>query len=208
MIRSVALATLALCLLPATSRADDVEYRVSPYLLVAGGGDVKTNFSNTSDGVTTAANASVGFGARFEAAITEYIAVGALFEYAALQRAGATFPIVGTVTPDRDKLMDFDVWVKGGTRLDLGPGELEVYGGVPFGLTAAVVTFSGDRETLPGYNLGLLAGAQYWFDRFGVFTELGYRFHKVFDRSVLGSDVQASYRISQLAWHLGGSVAF
>ena len=158
-------------------------------------------------------NASVGFGARFETPLTDFLAIGGLFEYAALQRAGVSLPFVGTVTPDKDKLIDFDIWLKAGTRFEIGPGELEVYGGVPFGLTLGVTSVSGERETYPGYNLGLLGGAQYWFGepgapRFGLFTELGYRFHKVIDRSLQGSDTRVSYRISQLRWHLGGSIAF
>jgi hypothetical protein len=203
MLRYVAV-VLALCVVPASSRADDVEYQLSPYLLVAGAGDVKINSTAPSAIDTWGANASVGFGTRFEAALSRYITVGGLFEYAALQRVG--FSVFGA--PDKDKLMDFDVWVKGGTRLELGPGELEVYGGVPFGLTVSVTTITDEREALPGYNLGLLGGARYWFDRFGVFTELGYRFHKVIDGSYNDTNVRVSYRISQLAWHLGGSVAF
>jgi hypothetical protein len=190
---------------PASTLADDHPYQVSPYLLVAGGGDVKINSSSAFyDDITWGANASVGFGARFEVALSEYFTIGGLFEYAALQRT--TF---FGITPDKDKLMDFDLWVKGGARLELGPGELEVYGGVPFGLTAALVTNVGDdRDALPGYNLGLLGGARYWFDRVAIFTELGYRFHKVIDGSYGDTNIRVSYRISQIAWHLGGSVAF
>lgn len=194
---------LALCLIPSASRADDIELRVSPYLLVGGGGDVKFNSTAVSDAGSWGAGASVGFGTRFEAAITQYISIGGLFEFASLGLDGVR--IFGfALTPDRAKIMDFDVWVKGGTRFDLGPGELEVYGGIPFGLTVGITSFNDERETNPGYNLGLLGGAQYWFDRFGVFTELGYRFHKIID----GGEVRQSSRLSQIVWHLGGSIAF
>ena len=103
--------------------------------------------------------------------------------------------------------IDFDIWLKGGTRFDVGPGALDVYAGVPFGLTVGVIPSGDDRDAYAGYNLGILVGAQYWFDRFGIFTDLGYRFHKLIDRSD-DSGNRFSYRISQLAWHIGGSVAF
>lgn len=205
MFRYIPLACLGLALLLPTSRAAADDLRLSPYFLVAGGGDVKLDSNRTSEEFEYPANASVGFGVRFEAQVLEFLSIGGLFEYSALQLEGVTLPIIGRIEPDKDKFVDFDLWIKGGTRFSLGPGDLEVYGGVPIGFTIGVIPGGDDREAHPGLNLGILAGAQYFIDRFGVFTDLGYRFHKIFDRQ---DDERIGARISQLSWQLGGTIVF
>ncbi|MDB4975041.1 MAG: hypothetical protein JWN48_3382, partial [Myxococcaceae bacterium] len=54
---------------------------------------------------------------------------------------------------------------------------LEVYGALPIGLTVAGV--KGEVDGRPGFNIGIVGGANYWFtSRIAINAELGWVFHK------------------------------
>jgi hypothetical protein len=76
---------------------------------------------------------------------------------------------------DRDFLWDLAVKPRGRYAFDDMP--LEVYVSLPVGLTAAGI--KGRAEGKAGFNIGLLAGANWFFtENMGVNLELGWLFHK------------------------------
>jgi hypothetical protein len=76
---------------------------------------------------------------------------------------------------DRDFLWDLDVKPRGRYAFHNIP--LEVYGALPIGLTVAGIKdpYNGG----PGFNVGLLGGANWFFNQhLGVNAEIGWQFHK------------------------------
>lgn len=81
--------------------------------------------------------------------------------------------------PDGQAGRDFlwDLVVKPRGRYEFSNLPLEVYGALPIGLT--VPGLDGPEEGKVGWNIGLVAGATYFFtENIGVNTEMGWLFHK------------------------------
>jgi hypothetical protein len=75
----------------------------------------------------------------------------------------------------RDFLWDLDVKPRG--RYAFRDLPLEIYGAMPIGLTVA--SFDGPAKGGAGFNVGLLAGANWFFnEHMGVNAEIGWVFHR------------------------------
>lgn len=77
---------------------------------------------------------------------------------------------------------------------------------MPIGLTV----FRPDRtDNEVGFNTGLLGGVSLLFERFAIFTELGWRRRQFRVREELfGIDIVARTSTNQLAMHFGATVIF
>lgn len=110
---------------------------------------------------------------------------------------------------DRNTFFDFGVMPAARYVFDVGSLELEPYLGLPLGFTVNRLDEDplGDLgQASVGFHLGLLAGLAVQLPiGLGVFTELGWLHHQVFD-----SDDVGSYRLvnNQFALHFGVSYAF
>ena len=207
--RLLALAILLVWLAPLTAEAQRTErdigdVRLAAYLALGFGGDADIGAGDSSSSASL--DPTVGFGARLEVPVHDYVAIGGIFEL-------LTFEADGAFGGEREAVFDIDVWVKGRYRFELADAiAIEPYLGLPFGLTLAVLDDpdgSGD-EAWPGFNIGVLAGAMLIVDsRFGGLLELGWRHHQVFNeaRTFLG-DVDLSVETNQFAMHLGGFFIF
>lgn len=186
-------------------RGDDVgDLRLAAYLALGVGGDADVTTGRSTSSVSL--DPTVGFGARLEVPVHEYVAIGGIFEL-------LTFEADTVFADEREAVVDFDVWVKGRYRIELSGGlAIEPYLGLPFGLTLAVLDDpdgEGD-EVWPGFNIGVLAGAMLIIDsRFGALIELGWRHHQVFNeaRTFLG-DIDLEIETNQFAMHFGGFFVF
>lgn len=207
--RWLALAILLACLAPLTAegqrnQSDVGDLRLAAYLALGFGGDA--DLSSGSSTSSASLDPTVGFGARLEVPIHDYIAIGGMFEL-------LTFEADAAFSGEREAVFDIDVWVKGRYRFELSDGvALEPYVGLPFGLSLAVLDDpdgSGD-EAWPGFNIGVLAGAMLIVDsRFGGLLELGWRHHQVFNEAhTFFGDFDLSVETNQLAMHLGGFFIF
>lgn len=145
---------------------------------------------------------TLGFGARLEVPIHDYVVIGGMFELGGLK--------VDDVERDADLLLDFDLWVKGRYFSELaGDAGLEIYVGLPIGFT--LFRFDDeDADNQAGFNVGVLAGAVLFFDQLGFFTEVGWRRHQFRDEVDLGflgrEDVKV--RMNQAALSFGAVLAF
>jgi len=207
--RWVAGALLIACFAPLTAKAqrnggDVGDVRLAAYFALGVGGDAEVTTGSSESSASL--DPTVGFGARIEVPVHEYVAIGGIFEL-------LTFEADTAFADEREAVLDFDVWVKGRYRFEISEGlAIEPYIGVPFGLALAVLDDpDGDGdEVWPGFNIGVLAGAMLIVDsRFGALLELGWRHHQVFTEvsSFLG-DVDVSIETNQFAMHFGGFFAF
>ena len=95
----------------------------------------------------------------------------------------------------RDFLWDIDVKPRG--RFPLAKIPLELYAAMPIGLTVPGLDGS-QREGTVGFNVGLLAGANWFFtENFGINAEMGWVFHK-FGAEDPGDDYDVSMNQFQL----------
>jgi hypothetical protein len=206
-VRATWIAVAALAWTPIAAHAqDDIgHFRVGAYFALGLGGDIDadidTPFGSTSgsDGL----DATVGFGARGEVPIHQYVVIGGNFELLTFDSDDI----------DREAVFDIDAWAKGRYPVEINDGlTLEPYLGIQFGLALAVLDDSdgsGD-DVWPGFNVGVLAGAMLLIqEHFGVFLELGWRHHQVFheEDTVIGN-VETKLVTNQLGLHLGGLYQF
>lgn len=208
-VRTLAVSLLALLSLPtwlastaSAQGAEDRGLRLSGYLVLGFGGDADLH-SDPGGTISDALDVSAGFGARVEAPIHDYIAIGGLFEAVSYETDAAM--------AEREWAFDFDGFVRFRYVIELVPGDLslEPYVLLPLGFTFSMLDDpdgSGD-EPWPGWNTGVLAGiAIMTSSRVGGFLELGWRHHEVYTRvsSILGN-ADLSLVTNQFALHLGGT---
>ena len=137
-------------------------------------------------------------GARIEAPLARYFSLGGMAEFGGTSVRYA----------DRAELyLDFSLWAKGRYVFDFKPFDLEIYGGMPLGMSLGFVDFDRGygREFGPGLNSGFLMGAQFLFKKGGFFTDLGPRFRRTWHRDG-GADW--SYGGVRFAWNFGGVLYF
>ncbi|MCA9533865.1 MAG: hypothetical protein KC593_09305 [Myxococcales bacterium] len=113
---------------------------------------------------------------------------------------------------DRDFAFDISPFV--GMRIPVltnGTNVVRLRGTVPFGFTVLKPNseaWGGDAYL--GFNTGLLGGVEISFGNFGVFTDLGVRFHRVYannDIALVGR-ADASLSWAQLSLNVGAQLAF
>jgi hypothetical protein len=112
--------------------------------------------------VTQGLGPSPSGGIRVEVPVGRFFVFGGFFDFASLQARSAPLGVGG--------------WFKGRVVLDVGASVLELYVGVPIGLSVWIPPISGvDPEA--GATLGLLGGAQaHLSDTIALFVETGFRF--------------------------------
>jgi hypothetical protein len=116
---------------------------------------------------------TVGFQGGAEYVIMDYFSIGGEMRFLWSKIDGAS---------DRDFLWDLDVKPRG--RYPFAKLPLEVYGALPIGLTVPGIPNA--PEGTVGFNVGLVAGATWWFTtKMGVNAEMGWTFHK-YGREYLG----------------------
>jgi len=109
---------------------------------------------------------TVGFQGGADYVIMDYFSIGGEMRFLWSKVNGAG---------DRDFLWDIDVKPRG--RYPFKKIPLEVYGALPIGLTVPAI--SNEPEGKPGFNVGLVGGATWWFtSKMGLNAELGWVFHK------------------------------
>jgi hypothetical protein len=136
-----------------------------------------------ADGTKTDLVSTLGFNIREDFPLARYVLIGPLFQF------GAWRPDVPSGAPDRSYYVDIDLFVRGRIPIELESIGLEVWGGVPIGLS---LSFLGADAYPPlesfgfGWNVGVLFGGAIHFSKnFGMFTELGWLQHRMnHDRNV------------------------
>ena len=177
--------------------------RLGAHLAVGFGGDAEVDIGplSTSAGL----DPTVGAGLRLDAAVHEFVGIGATFEAFAFEADG--------LGSEREALLDFNIFARLRVPIRLvNDLFVEPYVALPFGLTIAVLEdASGNDEPWPGFNTGVLAGCWLYFSDsfFGFFLEAGWRHHQVFsERTGFGADLDESVATHQFALHAGGSILF
>jgi hypothetical protein len=152
---------------------------------------------------------TVGLDLRGELPVADFLVIGAWFE------------LLGVLTDqsgaEREETFSFDAFARGRWVFEIAPREffIEPYVLLPIGFSMAVLPDGGGGDRLwPGWNTGVLAGAQFLHGSgFGGYLELGWRHAEVYDdRStiILGTTVnsQASLVLNDLAFDVGAVYAF
>jgi hypothetical protein len=140
-----------------------------------------------------------GVNLRADYPVARYLLIGPLFQF------GAWRPDVEHST--YDYYTDIDLYLRGRVPIDQGSLGLQVWAGIPVGLTLSFL--GGDHAALFndagfGWNIGVLVGAAIHFTReFGLFTELGWMQHKMSHGSAVNGGEDGGFRLSQTNLNLG-----
>jgi hypothetical protein len=120
---------------------------------------------------------TLGFNIREDIPLFRYVLIGPLFQFGAW-RADSSGP-----SPSRSYYVDVDLFVRGRIPVELQSIGLELWGGVPIGLSLSFLG-SGAYDTLDGFGVGwnvgvLFGGAVHFTKNFGMFTEVGWLQHRM-----------------------------
>ncbi len=149
---------------------------------LAVGGELKSD--NFTQGASLDPTVGLQFGADY--VVHKYFSIGGETRFLWFKVDG-----IG----DRDFLWDLDVKPRGRYAFNNLP--LEVYGTMPIGLTVAGI--KGPADGGPGFNVGLFAGANWWFTHnIGINAELGWTFHKFrVDQDTFAGTVSTHSKMNQ-----------
>ncbi len=186
---------------PAIARAqvDDDALRLGGTFALGLGGDAtgKLNTARFSEGL----DPTIGFGARLEGAVWDYLSIGANLEVMTFE--------ANVLDSEREAVFDMDLWVRVRYLIELSHDSLylEPYVGVPIGFSVGVlqdIDGMGD-EAWPGWNTGVLGGAYLLTSAgLGFFFEAGWRFHQLFTSGTIGIfDIDAQLETNQFMMQLG-----
>ena len=216
------LSALAIVAVVSETQAQEHEQRaaISAYGLVGLAGEVDTTITTTAGGRSTSAdgetdlNPTLGFGLRAEfPALLPWLVVGALVEFGWIAPDAVAWLMMAG-DDERYLAVDLDGWIKGRHVIELGDLALELYVGVPLGLTIGE-EYNEALDAGFGFNLGVLAGAQLLLlDRLlGVFVDAGWRFHQVFYSETVTTLVGQTDISQRVSWHqfavnFGASLGF
>jgi hypothetical protein len=149
-------------------------------------------------GVSRDLDATLGFNLRADIPVFRYMLIGPLLNF------GAWRPDVSGAS--RNYYLDVDVFVRGRIPIQLDKIGLQVWAGIPIGLT---LDFLSNQEgaNLEGFGLGwnfgvMFGGAIHFTRRFGMFTEIGWLQHKMSHDASSGPG-SAAFRLSQGVWNIG-----
>jgi hypothetical protein len=152
------------------ARSDSVNAtRLTPYFGAAGAGHGYVRGPDWDDYWRGGMRGGGHIGARLEVPIADYVSLGGMAEFGATSVRNAN---------GADLHLDFSFWAKGRYVFALDPFDLEIYVGVPIGMSFVFLDAGPDREFGPGMNSGLLFGGQFLFKRGGFFAEMGGRFRR------------------------------
>ncbi|HEX4340076.1 MAG TPA: hypothetical protein VH062_29415 [Polyangiaceae bacterium] len=156
------------------------------------GGSVKRS------GVNRDLDTTLGFNLRGDIPVFRYMVIGPLLNF------GAWRPDVSGAS--RNYYLDVDVFLRGRIPIQLDKIGLQLWAGVPIGLT---LDFLSDQEgtNLDGFGLGwnfgvMFGGAIHFTNRFGMFTEIGWLQHRFTHDASSGSG-STDFRVSQGVWNIG-----
>lgn len=158
------------------------------------GGSVRRDEATTDLGTT------LGFNLRSDIPVARYLLIGPLFQF------GAWRPDLPGQTPSRSYIVDIDLFVRGRIPIELDPVALQIWGGVPVGLSLSFLR--GERapelETFGlGWNVGVLfGGAIHFGKRFGIFAEGGWLRHRMSHDHAEGGG-RAAFRLAQAQVNAG-----
>ncbi len=161
-------ALVASFLSPTDARAqnDGLAFSAAAIHGLGGSAEGKGDFGGSTD-----LDATIGMALRVDGGIAEGWRIGGMFQVASFN------PDPG----DRDPALDFDVFISYRHDFSLRNGDtLTVYGLGPAGFSVGFMNIGGD-DANPGFNLGILGGAEYELSGgLGVFLENGWRHHNLF----------------------------
>jgi hypothetical protein len=202
---AVLLLGLLIALLPSEALArkpkqahDDAVWatRITPYVGVAGAGRASVRSPGwRTEGYNMRGGGHLG--TRLEFPIMEFFSLGGMAEFGgtSIRRARRS-----------DLHLDLSFWAKGRYVIDLKPFDLEVYAGIPIGMSFAFVDWNDPaREFGPGFNSGFMFGAQFLFKNGGFFTDMGPRFRRSWYDDF---DGRWSYGTRQFNMNFGGVLYF
>jgi len=113
---------------------------------------------------------------------------------------------------DRDFAFDISPFL--GVRIPIlanGHNVVRLRGTIPFGFTVLKPNAEAwGEDAYLGFNTGVLGGVEASFGNFGVFTDVGFRFHRVYANNdiALVGEVDASLSWAQLSVNVGAQLAF
>ncbi len=196
------LTTLLLPLDVASAQAGGpMDLRLNAYGSLRGGGE--WSFDDDTLTVSDGLRAGGGFGLRVEVPVGEYVAIGPLLEFNSIGLRDRT---PGDAVPDRYAALTFGLWIKGRYIVDAAGYPLELYLGMPFGLTVYLPN-ADDWDNEVGISVGLMGGGQFFVtERVGLLLEMGFR-RDGFRTDGVFSD-KAKVKAIQFALNAGISLAF
>lgn len=208
--RSSALAVIltALTAPAAAQELEDRSPRVAANLALglAGELDLQANDSRTE----VDAEPSVGFDLRGELPVLDFLVLGVSFGFLSVEAESSA-----ASDPAREETFAFDGLVRARWVFEVAQDTffIEPYLLVPVGLTLAALPDddgAGD-DVWPGWNLSVLAGAQFLHaSGIGGYLELGWRHAEVYQRQRIPflGDVDVSLILNELALNAGVVYAF
>jgi hypothetical protein len=148
---------------------------------------------------------SYGVNVRSDLPVLRYLVLGPLFQVGA-------YRLDREPKPNRDYYADVDLFVRGRLPIEFDRLALQLWAGVPIGLTLSFLgsTSAGAAGTSNelsgfgvGWNFGILAGGAVHFSKvFGMFVEMGWQSHRMsHDFANRSGDV--SLKVSQTIINLG-----
>ncbi|MCB9595336.1 MAG: hypothetical protein H6719_21635 [Sandaracinaceae bacterium] len=188
----------------ASADVDDDYIRVGGYFALGLGGDA-TGQLNSVD-YSAGLDPTIGFGARVERGVWDYVSVGGNFELMTFE--------ADVLDSEREAVFNLDLWVRVRYLFEVNRDLwIEPYVGLPIGLSLGVLRdiddASGDDDVWPGWNTGVLAGIQVVTSAsVGFFFEAGWRFHQVFTNGRIIVDIDAQLETNQFAMQLGAFALF
>ncbi|MEM9069045.1 MAG: hypothetical protein AAGE52_11095 [Myxococcota bacterium] len=144
--------------------------RLVGYLALGLGGEVEADLDGGGS-FEVDLDASVGLGFRYELMLGKLLSIAPMIEWLTYE--------VDAPGADREHILDFDVFIKFRGTIRAGRQEIELYGGIPVGFSFATDVAGTDNGV--GFNLGIMGGAALFFGKFGLFTEIGWRMHQLWD---------------------------
>jgi len=145
---------------------------------------------------------TLGFNIRTDFPVVKYLLIGPLVQFGAWRPEA----LPGVSSPSRNYYVDIDLYVRGRVPIDIDTVGVQVWAGVPIGLT---LSFLGNDvgANLEGFGIGwdvgvMFGGAVHFNNKFGMFTELGWLQHKMsHDRT--GARGSEDLKISQGVFNIG-----
>lgn len=146
-----------------------------------------------------------GVNLRSDLPVARYLLLGPLFQL-------GVYRSDRDPKPNRDYYVDVDLYVRGRIPIEFERLALQVWGGIPIGLTLSFLGStssgtSGTRNELSGFGVGwnygfLVGGAIHFSKTFGMFAEAGWMSHRAsHDFANRSGDV--SLKLSQTNLNLG-----
>jgi hypothetical protein len=152
------------------------------------------------DGAESDLATTFGANLRSDIPVAGYVLIGPLVQF------GAWRPDPPGDAPSRDYYLDIDLFVRGRVPIEFEPIALQVWGGVPIGLSLSLLGRDSAR-TLEGFGVGwdvgfLFGGAVHFSKKFGMFAEVGWLQHRMSHKRKLAAG-DTDFKLAQGNFNLG-----